>query len=164
VRVGALEYLLGDDVVDLGVFARQPRLWIGNPALVAFAPCKPGWDLPLRKISGQVRLPPTSRGSHGHAQPPQLTDDDGRLRDAHRWCASALFDEAPEAGAAAEQLAVQLTRVDARLGSVIRRRLEAIAYRPEESLRAKAYRILLLDEPTNNLDATGIGDLITFLL
>jgi long-subunit acyl-CoA synthetase (AMP-forming) len=152
VRIGDLEYKLADDTIDLGTFARQPRLWLGNPALVAFSPCKPGWDSPMRKVSGQVRLRSSGRRPDASGGPLHLADDDGRLREAHRWCACAMFGEEEQAREAAEQLAVQLGRVDGRLASVIRRRLEAIAYRPEPGLRAQAYRILLLDEPTVDYD------------
>ncbi len=154
VRVGDLEYRVDGALVDLGVFARHPGLWLGNPALVAFAPCKPGWDVPLRQVSGDVRLPAPSRR---HARPspghvPPLTDDDGRLREAHDACARALFGEEAVAPAAAADLESQLAHADPRLARVIRRRLEALAYRPESSLRTQAYRILLLDEPTLDYD------------
>ncbi len=149
VRIGDLAYQVDGDTVDLGLFARQPRLWLGNPSLAAFAPCKPGWDAPLRQVSGQVRLPRATRGP-GETQPTQPGDDE--LGAAHRGCAVALFGGAADAAAAVEDLAHQLARADARLGSVIRRRLEALAWRPEADLRARAYRILLLDEPSFDYD------------
>jgi len=40
--VGDLEYEIQGTVVDLGLFARQPILWAGNPALIRFSPCKLG--------------------------------------------------------------------------------------------------------------------------
>jgi len=42
VRVGDLLYRVGATRWTSRVFARQPRLWMGNPSLVAFSPCKPG--------------------------------------------------------------------------------------------------------------------------
>ena len=152
VRVGDLDYALSENTIDLGMFARQPHLWLGNPALVAFSPCKPGWDLPLRSVSGQVRLPRTLPTPAPRAAVVRLAEDDGRLREVHGLCASALFGDATEAAHAAGQLSSTLTRADSRLASVIRRRLEALAFRPEESIRALAYRILLLDEPTLDYD------------
>ena len=152
VRVGDLDYTLSDGTVDLGMFARQPRLWVGNPALVEFSPCKPGWDLPLKSVSGQVRLPRTAPTPAAPTATVRLSEDDGRLREVHVLCATALFAGAPEAARAAEHLAGTLARADSRVASVIRRRLEALAFRPEEAIRALAYRILLLDEPTLDYD------------
>jgi long-subunit acyl-CoA synthetase (AMP-forming) len=152
VRVGDLKYSLGgEDAVDLGLFARQPRLWIGNPSLVTFSPCKTGWDLPLRGVSGRVRLPRTPPGLPSTV-PVRLADDDGRLREVHHLCATALFGSASDAADAVAQLGERLARADARIASVIRRRLEALAYRPEEGIRAMAYRVLLLDEPLLDYD------------
>ena len=152
VRVGDLDYKITDGIVDLGVFARQPRLWLGNPSLVAFSPCKPGWDLPLRSVSGQVRLPRNAPDPATLSSVPKLVEDDGRLKEVHRLCTQAMFGDATAAAEAAEQLGQHLARADARIGSVIRRRLEALAYRPEQGIRAMAYRILVLDEPTVDYD------------
>ena len=56
-RVGDLEYEIEGDVLDLGTFVRQPLLWVGNPSLAAFGPCKVGWDAPMANARQQVRLP-----------------------------------------------------------------------------------------------------------
>lgn len=146
IQVGDLLYQLSDPEVDLGLFSRQPRLWIGNPSLVAFSPCKPGWDLPLRGVSDQVRPAPGARiagGSGGGEAPP---DGDESHREAHELSARALLGAEDVAGAALDLLADTLNRVDTRAALVIRRRLAAMAWRPEEDLRARAYRALLLDE------------------
>ena len=102
VRIGDLLYRLPDVSVDLGLFARQPRLWVGNPSLAAFAPCKPGWDLPLRGLSDQVRLP-SAMGevvAPTNAEP-LIADDD--IRSLHAVCVSALFGTAEEAACAVER-------------------------------------------------------------
>jgi long-chain acyl-CoA synthetase len=153
VRIGDLEYRTDADVIDLGVFARQPRLWLGNPALVAFSPCKPGWDVSLRGVSEQVRLP---RGIGrervlGRSTEPAGIEDE-RLRRIHSDTATALFAPAPQAQAAVERLGEELPHADARLGSAIRRRIEALAFRREESMRALAYRTLVLDIPVIDYD------------
>ncbi|MBI2213529.1 MAG: GNAT family N-acetyltransferase [Acidobacteria bacterium] len=144
VRVGDLAYRLASDVVDLGLFARQPRLWIGNASLVAFSPCKPGWELPLRGVEEKVRIPKSEPAPSHLATRARLDDD--RLREIHALCIPALFGDELEARGAVEALNHELARVDARTASVIHRRLEALAYRREEAIRALAYRVLLLDE------------------
>ncbi|MCM2315766.1 MAG: GNAT family N-acetyltransferase [Thermoanaerobaculia bacterium] len=144
VRVGDLAYRIPGDVVDLGLFARQPRLWVGNAAFAAFSPCKPGWELPLRGVSEKVRIPKSAPRPAHVAGRPRLDDD--RLRAVHALCIPALFGDELESREAVEQLGHELGRVDERTASVIHRRLEALAYRPEEEIRALAYRVLLLDE------------------
>lgn len=152
VRVGELLYRVANGDVDLGLFARQPRLWVGNPSLVAFSPCKPGWEGPLREVSDQVRLPravgpDAARVAEG-ARP--LGDD--RLREAHELTIPALFGAEVEALEAVDRLSALLGRADDRIASVVRRRLGALANRPEEELRARAYRVLLLDDPVADYD------------
>ena len=142
-KVGDLLYRVEGRLLDLGVFARQPRLWVGNPALVAFSPCKPGWELPLHGVSGQVRLP--AEGPAAVHAKGAIRDD--RLRELHEAIVPALFGTEEASRGAIERLAGVLARADERIASVVRRRLEALAFRPEEEVRALAYRVLLLDEP-----------------
>ena len=152
VRVGDLLYRLQDKVVDLGLFARQPRLWVGNPSLVAFSPCKPGWDVPLRGMEDRVRLPsPLANANQPPTSPDSLNAGD-RLRSIHALCVAALFGAAADATCAIERLAEVLVESNATSRSVIRRRLEALAYRPEEAVRVCAYRVLLLDAPAGDYD------------
>ena len=56
--VGDLEYRLTGDTLDLGLFARQPLLWVGNPSLAAFCPCRAGWDTPLMTVACEWRFQP----------------------------------------------------------------------------------------------------------
>jgi long-chain acyl-CoA synthetase len=165
IRVGDLEYRLDQPVVDLGLFARQPRLWLGNPSLAAFSPCKAGWDISLRGASDQVRLPhPGERPGGGPGQRTgdgsweEAFDEGGarlepeRLALIHRLAATALLAPATEARAAIEALGRELPDTDARLGPAVRRRIEALAFRAEEPIRALAYRTLLLDVPVIDYD------------
>ncbi len=105
VRVGDLLYRVPDAGVDLGLFARQPRLWVGNPSLVAFAPCKPGWELPLRDVSDQVRLPAVKVRVGVQTGKGERLLNDARLRDLHDLAVPALFGTEEDAVAAIEQLA-----------------------------------------------------------
>ncbi len=148
VLIGDLEYQLEGSVVDLGLFARQPKLWVGNPSLAAFCPCKDGWDLPTPSISARVRLPwrdAQPRMDAGIDHSPSVRDS--RLRRVHRLCMGALFLPEDTALPAVERLGKELETSDDRLAGVIRRRLEALARHPAEAVRCLAYRILLADEP-----------------
>ncbi|RPJ41437.1 MAG: AMP-dependent synthetase, partial [Candidatus Latescibacterota bacterium] len=147
VRVGDLEYAVGDGPIDLGLFARQPALWIGNPSLVAFSPCKEGWDLGLSGVSPQVLLPWRGAGEEREDAIADLPPVGGpRLSEINRVSAVALFAKKPEALDAVRRLGELLGGVDRRPGHAIRRRLEALARHPEMDVRCLAYRILLLDE------------------
>ncbi len=153
VRVGDLEYKIDDGLIDLGLFARQPRLWLGNAALVTFAPCKPGWDVDLGGISQRVRLPRRPPRWRGEPKPPDRSRlSHERLAHVHVLSATALFGPAAEARSAIERLGTELDRGDPRIGSTIRRRLEALAFRGEEEVRALAYQTLLLDVPLIDYD------------
>ncbi len=146
--IGDLVYRLDGNVVDLGVFARQPMLWVGNPSLVTFCPCKEGWDLPLGRVSPQVMLPPRREGQ----SVPETATPTG-LRSAalgrvNELATVALFAGSDEALGAVRSLEQALADADERLGPLIRRRLEALARHPALEVRCLAYQVLLLDEPT----------------
>jgi long-chain acyl-CoA synthetase len=151
--IGNLEYRIDGDAVDLGLFARQPRLWIGNPSLIAFSPCKDGWDLPLRHVSPEVALPWRNPGGKvrlplSASAPPALIDE--RIGKLNQEVTKALFGEDEQALRAVESLSAALSSSDDRFGDVIRRRLEALSRHPDLSVRCLAYRTLLLDEPVRD--------------
>ncbi len=145
VQVGDLEYQLEGDVLDLGTFARQPLLWGGNPALHRFCPCKEGWDVPLGPVAEQVFLPAERRpAAASDPLPPCRTLP---LAGVLLLCQQALFGPEDNALAAVEELAKRLQVAGSRLGTLVRRRLEALACHPSEPVRCRAYHILVLDEP-----------------
>jgi long-subunit acyl-CoA synthetase (AMP-forming)/GNAT superfamily N-acetyltransferase len=147
-RVGDLEYRVSRGPLDLGLFARQPALWMGNPLLAAFAPCKEGWDVPLEGVSREVLLPlrtgDEARSDAARDLPPSGSTNLARI---DRLLAAALFARAEEARSAVLELGETLAGSDRRVGDVIRRRLEALARHPDLRVRCLAYRILLLDDP-----------------
>lgn len=147
--VGDIEYRVKDGVINLGQFCRQPRLWAGNPSLVSFLPCKEGWDLPLGAVSPQIFRPLEPARSYEVNELSGLAADTGPdLRKVNTLTSIALFGVDEEALIACAQLEAFLPEADHRLADVVRRRLEALARHPNETLRCMAYRILLLDEPT----------------
>ncbi len=172
-RIGDLEYYVPDPDIDLGLFTRQPRLWVGNPALAAFCPCREGWDVPLDSISPQVGLPQGENSAMERGRDvrgpsaggtPALHDGtsaphDGfslplvhkqRLKKVHALSAQALFGRGITSAKAVEQLNELLEDSDDRVSGVIQSRLEALARHPDIKTRAIAYRSLLLDEPIQN--------------
>jgi long-subunit acyl-CoA synthetase (AMP-forming)/ribosomal protein S18 acetylase RimI-like enzyme len=145
VRVGDLEYTLHGDLLDLGLLAHQPLLWLGNPSLAAFCPLKDGWDLPLGTFSPRVRLPAYGRPPSGVAIPARISSPS--LAALHETVFAALFGGREESLRAVADLEERLGRADIMTAVALRRRLEALARHPSAEVRCAAFRILLLDEP-----------------
>ncbi len=145
VRIGDLVYRLEGNEIDLGLMARQPLLWLGNPALIAFSPCRIGWDVPLGPFAEQVfrpNGPETEKlGTSSGAQVDQ------QLKEIHVLACRALYGELDDSLEAIRGLSDQLDHVGAYLAAIIRRRLEALATHPRESVRCRAYQVLVLDQP-----------------
>ncbi len=145
--IGDLEYVTNLKTIDVGQFARQPRLWIGNPSLIAFSPVKDGWDLPLGDISERVFYPRNMLLTYHLTNFPVIKGlNDQKLIFVNNLISTAMYSELDLALKAIQQLGQLFTEYDVRIGDVMRRRLEALAVHPEEKVRAMAYRTLLLDE------------------
>ena len=161
VVVGDLEYRLEGHVLDLGLFARQPLLWLSNPSLIAFCPCKEGWDVPLREVSPQVFLPWRKEGDYTPSVTVTPTSvRDMSLMEVNRLCTTALFSSTSDARVAVKGLEHFLKGSTLRLSRAIHRRLEALARHPDLDVRAEAYRIFLLTGPVPDYSR----ELPTFLL
>jgi long-chain acyl-CoA synthetase len=147
VKIGDLEYSVAGRPIDLGLFAHLPQLWMGNPSLIAFCPCRAEWDPPMGSVSPRVRIPPRRAEEWG----PAVWPNPALVRAPHltrinRLCVLALFGPVQLALWAIRYLAAHLRRRDDRIAGVIRGRLEALALHPEEEVRCLAYQVLLLDE------------------
>lgn len=148
IRVGDLIYNIKGDTVDLGLFTRQPRLWIGNPGIIKFCPVKEGWDLPLKNVTAQVERPYKMKKEYSFATlPPLFQLRDQRLTFVNNLMSCALFGGSKKSLDNTYQIKEIFSQYDEKVTEVIRRRLEALACHPEEDVRALAYRILLLDDP-----------------
>ncbi len=145
VRIGDLEYVIEDGLVDLGTLVHQPLLWLGNPSLAAFFPLKGGWDLPLGAFSLRVRLPAWGRPPAGSTAPSPISSPELAL--FHQTVCAALFGGRDDSLAAVGALEERLRSADTANAIALRRRFEALARHPAFDVRCAAYRILLLDEP-----------------
>nr|MEE4267605.1 GNAT family N-acetyltransferase [Candidatus Krumholzibacteria bacterium] len=144
-RIGDLEYHLKGNVIDLGLMARQPLLWMANTHLMDFCPCKEGWDTDLGPFNDQVTLPERAEGPVPEALVP--TRIDRQLDLVNTLCSRALFGDTRSALAAIVDLDDQLGHIGSRQQEVVRRRLEALANHPDMSVRCRAYQVLVLDQP-----------------
>ena len=145
VRIGDLEYRLEGTAIDLGLLVRQPLLWMGNPQLAAFGPCLLGWDTELGPFAEQVTLPEVRRPEA--ALPAAAGRVDRQVAEVDALCRLALFAPTAAALQAVVALDKQLEHVGLRQGTVIRRRLEALAWHPDKAVRSRAFQVLVLDEP-----------------
>ena len=146
VVVGDFRYQTTQETIDLGVFARQPRLWAGNPQLIAFCPVKEGWDVPAGNIAINSFVDHFKK-----CKEEQLTQlksiRDPELQKTNQLVLNALFLGFDQAYEAISEIGKIFSQVEPRIAEVIRFRLEALAYHPDEEIRAIAYRTILLRAP-----------------
>ncbi len=145
VRIGDFEYQMRDQLIDLGLLARQPMLWVGNSELINFSPCRAGWDTDYGPFGEQIFLPDGSRRQY--SGPPQPGRVDRQLETVDDLCRQALFGDAKTAKSAIRTMNLELERISPQQGELIRRRLEALAKHPVKSVRCRAYQVLVLDQP-----------------
>ncbi len=151
VRIGDLEYSLKGNRIDLGLFSRHPMLWVSNPSLIGFCPCKEGWDLALKGVSPQVYIPWRKEGEYAPTAIVTPTSiRDAGLIEVNRICTTALFASNSGAKDAIQDLEMVLEAAGRRLMGVIHRRLEALARHPSLEVRCLAYKIFLLKGPVPN--------------
>jgi long-subunit acyl-CoA synthetase (AMP-forming) len=147
ILIGDLIYSVLGHEIDLGLFARQPRLWIGNPELISFCPIKEGWDLPLKQLTAQVERPFEMSHEYSFLNLPPINQvRDQRLIFVNTILSLALFGDSKLSLENTMQIKEIFGKYDEKMAEVIRRRLEALACHPLEEVRALAYRILLLDD------------------
>jgi long-chain acyl-CoA synthetase len=144
-QVGDLKYKISSADVDLGIFTRQPKLWIGNPEMIAFCPVKEGWDLLHNAISKNAYRAPQQIYNKDNL--PILKSKNQDLIRLNNLICISLFAENKDSLKATNELGQIFGDVEPRLAEVIHHRLEALAYHPEEKIRTMAYRIILLKTP-----------------
>ena len=148
VRVGSLAYRCAGQRVDLGLFARQPLLWLGNAELAALLPVKDGWETPAPSLLRGGPPSAARRGARG--RPAARLRTRSRRPSSPRSTASrvtALFGPPEEALEAVSRAEALLRQGDRRTAELLRRRLQALARHPDARVRCEAYRVLLLDDP-----------------
>lgn len=147
--IGDLEYRVSNGILDMGIFARQPRLWIGNPFLIRFLPCREDWDTQLGAISSQVLRPwKVDWEYHQNVMPKLPQIKERMLIKNNDLITKAIFGDDEQAIEAVNDIAKMLNKSDLRWNEIFRRRLEALSRHTHERIRSLSYQILLLDEPS----------------
>jgi len=145
-QIGHFKYTITSNLIDLGMLSRQPKVWLGNPSMIAFCPVKEGWDLPMGSISVSISLPGFKQLDEKHF-PVIKTVRDQQLIQTNYLIFRTYFGGFAEAYKATDELGKILTTAEPRLANAIRYRLEALAYHPDEEIRCLAYRLILLKAP-----------------
>ncbi len=145
-QIGDLKYRIASADLDLGIFTRQPKLWLGNAELVRFCPVKEGWDLTMEHISAGVFVNSFKLRS-ADSFPVLTTVRDQGLFLTCNLLFKSYFSTSEESFAATTELGKVLANAEPRLALAIRHRLQALAYHPDEELRCLAYRLILLKAP-----------------
>ena len=145
-QIGHLKYHNDSANIDMGLIARQPKIWTGNPAMISFCPVKEGWDLPMKGVSASVYLPGFKQFDAKNF-PVIKSVRDQHLIEVNQLLFRTFFRGTEEAYQATDELGRLLIHAEPRLAIVIRHRLEALAYHPDEEIRCLAYRLILLKAP-----------------
>lgn len=146
--IGNLQYFINSKVINLGILARQPRIWLGNPELINFCPVKEGWDLPYQSINDRVFI-----DNQQHVKPEDIDNilikesRDVQINFINKLICETLYSEPEKIVQNLQQLGEKFSQYDKRIADVVRRRIEALAYHSNESVRVTAYRVLLLEDP-----------------
>lgn len=149
-QIGNFEYKISKPKIDLGRITRQPKLWVGNPELIQFSPCKESFDLPLKNISPQLCLP-LGKNNYKPDEVIKLKGVyDSDLFFINNIISTALHGKEESALQSLSQLGQLFSNYDNNKTEIIRRRLEAFACHHSEILRIRAYQILLLHDPDPN--------------
>ncbi|MCB2205090.1 AMP-binding protein [bacterium] len=155
-RIGDLEYQLRSATVDLGRLCRQPYGWTGNAALTGFLPCHEGWDVPLDEVEAVIPLQwpvDAVRMSDGADRTEVGVDASSKasigtvLQQLHRMLSITFTADSPLALQLFDDLGAALESIPHRHLSLLRKRLGACAWHPDEAVRIRAYETLLLFDP-----------------
>lgn len=129
--IGDLFYETKNRTIDLGLFARQPILWSGNPSLAKFLVCREGWDTPLGNVSNRVWLPPDRAMSDQQDFPSPKGISDSTLLKVHELISRLFFGSREAALGTMKDLERLFNQAEnLRLSILIRLRLEALANHP----------------------------------
>jgi len=149
--IGDLNYTVYNKSVDLGRLIKQPKLWIGNPELINFSPCKESYDIPFKNFDHQICLPEDNVRSYNPSDIAHLSGmNDFDLILLNQIVSLALYGDTKKALENLHQIEQIFPGYEKNKAEIIRRRLEALACHKNENIRTEAYRILLSKDPEPN--------------
>ncbi len=144
-KIGDLIYKVTNNDIDLGRMIRQPFLWMGNPQLTAFFPCKDSYELPFKQFKEQVCVTNADIKYQSNEKALQNISN-SELSLLNELLCTAMFAEKQQALKSLLQIGKIFHSFDKYKASIVKRRLEALACHNCDELRMNAYRILLLND------------------
>ncbi len=148
VQIGSFDYKVYTDIIDIGVFVRQPILWMGNINLIDFAQCKSDWDFDFSNISSQIAIDFSKEKRFARIQNyPNTAHFDSSILKLNRDITTALFGKGSSQLSAIHELESRLKYPEVRIENLISRRLEVLSSHPSFAVRSLAYKILLVNQP-----------------
>lgn len=153
IQIGDLVYISKNPEIDLGIFAKLPTLWLGNPELIRFLPYRVTWDQYVNKIETHALLPQNPKVIES-TEGLELSKNSELNSINILLCTSLYHADKEIALKAINKLDKMLLSENENVKNVIRKRLEALSNHNEEDIRCAAYRILLLDEPSPDYSET----------
>lgn len=143
-EIGDLIYEIEGNSIELGSLALQPRYWLGNPMLINFAPIKANWDHYNKKISTKVLCDFNKNRSYSEILFSNIKGiRNNRLVEVNKQICSIFYLNDDIAITELEKLAKQFLKLDEQTLEIVRYRIQALAYHPNEEVRCLAYRIIL---------------------
>lgn len=152
-QVGDFIYKISGDEFNLGIFAKNPYLWCGNPSLIQFSPYRDGWDARTENISHHATLPDEVSPVNEKIEISGITNL--KLKELNEFIIEAIFSsDITKSIAALGEIRSRFRSSDAKIRRLIRLNLETMASHPDERIRCEAYKILLLEEPVPETEHT----------
>ncbi len=148
VQIGDFEYKVIADVIDLGIFVRQPILWMGNINLIDFAVCKNDWEFSFTNISSQIEIDFSRKKKFtGIKNISNTSHFDSSLVKLNSEITVALFGKGSSQLSAIHDLENRLKIPEVKVENLISRRLEVLSAHPSFAVRSLAYKVLLVNQP-----------------
>jgi long-subunit acyl-CoA synthetase (AMP-forming) len=148
ILIGNLRYYIDFKFINLGLMARQPKIWLGNPELIQFCPVKEGWDLPLKSVNDRVFIDNYQKISKSEIEKISIKGSrDVQINLINKLICEILYTDFENASEKIIKLGEMFSQLDKRIADTVRKRLEALAYHNDENIRVLAYRTLLLKDP-----------------
>ena len=150
IQIGDFEYNIKNDVVDLGVFIRQPILWVGNKNLINFVFCKEDWDMAFSNISSQIVFDFNNKRNPRSALQLNISHVAMGLEDLNNIIIDLLYGTEDKVIDALKNIETAFPNVEHRIENLLSRRIECLAVHNEFNIRSLAYKILLFNQPQIN--------------
>lgn len=147
IQIGDLIYEIEGNTIDIGSLALQPKYWIGNPNLFVFAPVKANFDHRNKLISTKVLCDFNNRNSYSdHLFTNIRGIRNNQLIEINKLICTIFYSDDNKALEELSKLSRIFNSFDEISLEIVRFRIQALAYHPNEEIRCLAYRTILQND------------------